>query len=48
MSNQSQIMREAVKKIGKSDEWKFKVDKMSESQVTAIYLRLKSEGKLPK
>lgn len=38
--------REAVKKIGKSDKWKTKVDKMSDAQVMAIYLRLKAERKL--
>ena len=42
----TQTEREAVKKIGKSDKWKTKVDKMSDAQVTAIYLRLKAEGKL--
>lgn len=38
--------REAVKKIGKTDKWKASVDKMPDSQVVAIYLRLKSENKL--
>lgn len=38
--------REAIKKIGRSSEWDKKVDKMSDAQVTAIYLRLSSEGKL--
>lgn len=38
--------REAIKKIGRSPEWANKVDKMSDDQVIAIYLRLKSEGKL--
>ena len=42
----TQMQREAVKKIGKSDTWKSKVDKMSDAQITAIYIRLKSEGKL--
>lgn len=38
--------REAVKKIGQSPDWSAKVDKMSDAQVIAIYLRLKSQGKL--
>lgn len=42
----TQAEREAVKKIGRSDSWKAKVDKMSDAQVTAIYIRLKAEGKL--
>ncbi len=29
-----------------SDKWSAKVDKMSDAQVTAIYLRLKNQGKL--
>lgn len=37
--------REAVKKIG-GPGWQRRVDKMPENQVKAIYLRLKSEGKL--
>jgi hypothetical protein len=39
--------REAVKKIGLfPKQWSEKVDKMSDSQVKAIYLRLKAQGKL--
>lgn len=38
--------REAVKAAYPSDSWKEKVDKMSPAQVTAIYLRLRAEGKL--
>jgi hypothetical protein len=38
--------REAVKKIGKSPLWFDKVNRMSDAQVTAIYIRLKTEGKL--
>jgi hypothetical protein len=38
--------REAVKKIGRSPEWSSKVDKMSDSQAIAIYIRLKAQGKL--
>jgi hypothetical protein len=39
--------REAVKKIGLfPKQWAEKVDKMSDNQVLAIYLRLKAQGKL--
>lgn len=39
--------REAVKKIGAFPKgWAEKVDKMSDNQVLAIYLRLKNQKKL--
>jgi hypothetical protein len=38
--------REAVKAAYPSDRWKEKVDKMSPAQITAIYIRLKAQGKL--
>lgn len=39
--------REAVKKVGQfPKQWAEKVDKMSDKQVLAIYLRLKAEKKL--
>ena len=39
--------REAVLKIGLfPNQWKEKVNKMSDNQILAIYLRLKSQGKL--
>lgn len=39
--------REAVKTVyPNSDTWHEKVDKMSSSQVAAIYIRFVSEGKL--
>ena len=38
--------REALKKVYKSDSWQTKVNKMSDSQITAIYIRLQSERKL--
>lgn len=38
--------REAVKRLGQSSTWSEKVDKMSDTQVIAIYLRLRSERKL--
>lgn len=40
------LEREAVKKIGHTPKWKERVDKMSDAQVIAIYIRLKAEGKL--
>jgi hypothetical protein len=40
--------REELKKLYPSYSWQYKVDKMSPAQVTAIYLRFKSEGKLGK
>lgn len=41
--------REELKKAyPKSENWHRKVDKMTPDQVTAIYIRLKSEGKLGK
>lgn len=38
--------REALKSVYNSDTWAKKVNKMSDSQVIAVYLRLKSQGKL--
>lgn len=38
--------REAIKKIGRSSTWAARVDKMSDAQIQAIYLRLKAERKL--
>jgi hypothetical protein len=39
--------REAIKQAyPHSKTWLAKVDKMPESQVTAIYLRLKGQGKI--
>lgn len=44
-----ELERETIKKIGLfPKQWAEKVDKMSDKQVLAIYLRLKAEGKLPK
>lgn len=40
--------REELKKAYPSDSWASKVDKMSPTQVSAIYIRLKSQGKLGK
>lgn len=39
-------LRESVKKIFKGPKGARRVDQMSDSQVTAIYMRLKNEGKL--
>jgi hypothetical protein len=38
--------REAIKKVYKSKQWSDKVNKMTDDQVVAIYLRLKSQNKL--
>lgn len=46
MSSEIQKQREAVLKIGRGPDWPTKVAKMSEAQITAIYIRLKSQGKL--
>lgn len=44
-----QAEREAVKKIGQfPKQWAERVDRMTDKQVLAIYLRLKSKGQLPK
>lgn len=44
MSNN--LEREELKKAYSGEKWTAKVDKMSDSQVTAIYIRLKAQGKL--
>jgi len=47
LSSEIQSMREAVKKIGQfPKQWAEKVDKMSDKQVVAIYIRLKAQNKL--
>lgn len=38
--------REALKKAYQSKQWADKVNKMSNSQVAAVYLRLKQQNKL--
>lgn len=38
--------KEAVKAAYPSKKWKSKVDNMSPAQITAIYIRLRAEGKL--
>lgn len=38
--------REAVKAAYNSPHWRIKVNKMSDSQVVAIYKRLQSQGKI--
>lgn len=47
MASQAE-MRDAVKKKASQFpiQWAEKVDKMSDSQVLAIYLRLQNQGKL--
>lgn len=45
MSNQKE--REAIRAVYKnSPSWQEKVTKMSDRQVTAIYLKFKAQGKL--
>lgn len=40
-------LREAVKSAyNKSKKWAIKVDKMTDAQVVAVYLRLHREGKI--
>lgn len=41
-----EIKREELKKAYSSDSWQRKVAKMSSTQVIAIYIRFKSEGKI--
>jgi hypothetical protein len=38
--------REALKKVYPAKKWAEKVNKMSDAQVIATYLRLKSQGKI--
>lgn len=38
--------RNMLRAAYKSQTWKDKVDKMSDAQVVAIYLRFKAQGKL--
>lgn len=38
--------RKAVRQAYPSDKWKKKVDEMTDDQVTAIYIRLKGQGKV--
>lgn len=38
--------REAVKGVYSGEKWKTKVDEMTDEQVTAIYSRLKGQGKV--
>ncbi len=38
--------RDAVKGAYKGEKWKLKVDNMTDDQVTAIYIRLKGQGKV--
>lgn len=38
--------REAVKRVYLSPNWNEKIDKMSDHQVAAIYIRLLDQGKI--
>lgn len=46
MSNTNQEREELKKAYPNSEQWRAKVDNMNPSQVTAIYIRLKAQGKL--
>lgn len=41
-----QDKRRLVKEVYDSKKWSDRVDKMSDSQVIAVFLRLKSKGKI--
>lgn len=38
--------RESIKAVYPGKKWAEKVDKMTEDQVVAVYLRLKQQGKI--
>ena len=38
--------REVLKRVYSGQKWQRKVDNMADDQVTAIYLRLKTQGKI--
>lgn len=40
------MIRNLVKDVYKSKTWNAKIDKMSDGQVFAIYIRLKAQGKI--
>lgn len=42
------VEREAIKKVYPSKTWEDKVNKMSTQQAIAVYIRLRSQGKLGK
>jgi len=42
----AEMERQAIKKVYPTDKWSAKVDKMSDAQVVAIYLRFKSQKRL--
>jgi hypothetical protein len=42
----TETYKAALLTVYSGDAWKQKVKKMSEKQITAIYLRLKGQGKL--
>lgn len=45
MNNDIQVKRAALRGLY-GDAWKAKVDKMSDKQIIAIYLKFKSEGRI--
>lgn len=46
LAQETQIQREAIKRVYIGPKWAKKVNLMPADQVQAIYLRLKSENKL--
>jgi ABC-type phosphate transport system auxiliary subunit len=46
--NEEQMREELKKAYPHSDKWKSKVDEMSARQVSAIFIRLRAQGKLGK
>lgn len=46
MAGRNSPEREAVKAAYNSPKWAAKVDKMSDQQAIAVYMRLKAQGKI--
>ena len=46
MPDNNQLKRQQVTAAYPSESWKYKVSKMSDQQVLAIYFRFKKEGKI--
>lgn len=46
MGSNSNKERALIKSVYNTDSWNRRVDKMSDAQVVAIYMRLKAAGKL--
>lgn len=46
MPDDIQFKRNEIKKAYSSESWSYKVDRMSDQQVIAIYFRFKNQGKI--